>query len=362
MRKLNFAYILVVLVNLYSLAFAQGVASYAPAVDQAKNAVVSIYTAKNIQYQQHGQQGMLDRMLRKNHPQKRHVLSGLGSGVIVNSNGIILTNNHILRHADEVYIALADGRKVEAKIVGRDPESDVAVLKINLNKLQPIKLGNSENLRVGDVVLAIGNPFGLHETVTQGIVSALHRNSVGINRYENFIQTDAAINPGNSGGALINSHGQLVGINSAIFSKSGGNQGIGFAIPVNFAMDIAKQLIKEGRVRRGYLGVSIYNMSQALANRLNIKLIPGVIISEIAHDSPAMHYGLHIGDILNKINNQPITDGHDFLQEIAKIQPGTSVKFTVFRGNRSYVKTVKIGLRPQVRPITPQDEQPYSPY
>jgi len=244
-----------------------GVVSYADAVDLAAPAVVNIYTTKLIT--ERANPLFNDPFFRyffgdQLAPRQR-LESSLGSGVIVSDNGYILTNNHVVEGADEIQVALRDGHSAEATIVGTDPESDLAVLKVNLESLPAITIGQSDEARVGDVVLAIGNPFGVGQTVTMGIISAMGRNTVGINTYENFIQTDAAINPGNSGGALINPYGQLIGINTAIFSKSGGYQGIGFAIPGKFAIEVMQQLIQHGRVIRGWLGIEVQDITPALA-------------------------------------------------------------------------------------------------
>jgi serine protease DegS len=282
-------------------------------------------------------------------PQQRQENS-LGSGVIINDQGYILTNNHVIQEADEIEVALHDGRTVAATIVGADPESDLAVLKINLGNLPSIVFGHSEALRVGDVVLAIGNPFGVGQTVTSGIVSATGRSELGLSTFENFIQTDAAINPGNSGGALINTAGQLVGINTAIFSRSGGSQGIGFAIPVSLAKGVLKQIIQYGRALRGWLGVEVQDLSSELAESFGLGDITGALIAGVQQDGPAAEAGLLPGDIITRVNDQAVTGSRSLMNTIANNAPGTKLTLDVIRqGKKMKIETV-IGERPQPQP------------
>ncbi len=341
--------VLVALLTVVSLfGGSVGANSYAPAVSKAAPSVVNIYTKQTISVgQQPYQNNPYFRFYFKhNTPQKmQRSVTNLGSGVIVGAGGYILTNNHVVKRAQQIRVMLADGRQLKAQIVGTDPETDLAILKIKAKKLVAIQLGNSDNLRVGDIVLAIGNPFGLKQTVTQGIVSALGRDALGLNQFENFIQTDAAINPGNSGGALINAQGQLIGINSAMFSRSGGYQGIGFAIPVNLATRVMQEIISNGRVRRGWLGVSIKMLSVAQAGQLKLQA-PGVLITGIAASSPAYSGGLRLGDLLVAVNGEKVKSARGFLKLIASIKPGQKIKVDILRANKRYHLFVKVGLRP----------------
>jgi serine protease Do len=256
---------------------------------------------------------------------------GLGSGVIITKDGYILTNNHVVDGAEEVKVALQDGREFTAKVIGRDPKSDVAVVKIDAKDLPTIAIADSDKVEVGDVVLAIGNPFGIGQTVTTGIVSATGRGgAVGLD-YEDFIQTDAAINPGNSGGALVDSEGRLIGINTAILSRSGGNQGIGFAIPSNLARDVAQDLVREGHVTRGYLGVMIQDVNPALAKEFKLKDNHGALIGEVTDNSPAQKAGLKEGDVILEYNGKKVSDSRHLKLEVARTHPGEAVPVKVLR-------------------------------
>ena len=324
--------------------------SYASAVEIAAPAVVNIYSTKiiterpNPLYNDPFFRYLFGDQLA---PRKR-LQSSLGSGVIVSDNGYVLTNNHVIDGADEIQVALRDGRSSEATVVGTDPESDIAVLKIKLKKLPTMTFANSDKLRVGDVVLAIGNPFGVGQTVTMGIVSATGRNRVGINTYENFIQTDAAINPGNSGGALIDPYGHLVGINTAIFSRSGGSQGIGFAIPVSLALDVMQQIIKNGRVVRGWLGIEVQDVTPALAESFGLKDARGVVVAGILRNGPAAVAGLKPGDVILDIGDKEIHDSHDVMNATAQKTPGTSVSIKIIRQGHDMTLDAKVGERPRV--------------
>ena len=270
---------------------------------------------------------------------------GLGSGVIVTADGYVLTNNHVVEGADEVKVALQDGRELDAKIVGRDPKTDVAVLKVESSSLPAMALGNSERIEIGDVVLAVGNPFGIGQTVTHGIISATGRATLGLD-YEDFIQTDAAINPGNSGGALVDSQGRLIGINTAILSRSGGNQGIGFAIPVNMARDVMESLVRDGKVTRGYLGVMIQDVNPSLAKKFNLGDAKGALVGEVTPKSPAEKAGLESGDVVTQLNGREIKDSRHLKLSVAKIRPGETASVTVLRdGDKKTVK-VKMGELP----------------
>jgi len=275
--------------------------------------------------------------------------SSLGSGVIVSPQGIILTNHHVIEGADEIEVAFADGRKRNAKLIGSDPETDIAVLKIDVTDLpNPITLGKMESVHVGDVVLAIGNPFGVGQTVTSGIVSALGRNQLGINTFENFIQTDAAINPGNSGGALVDTKGNLIGINTAIYSRSGGNMGIGFAIPINTAKQVMESILTNGSVTRGWIGVEPQNLSKELAESLNIPAITGgVLISGVLEGGPADKAGMKPGDVLTQVNGQKVNDVVTLLNRIAQTNPGDEAKVNLLRKGKEMSLKVQVGKRPK---------------
>ena len=272
---------------------------------------------------------------------------GLGSGVIVSQSGYILTNNHVVEGADEIEVILNDGRHTQAKVIGTDQDSDLAVLKINLDKLPSIVLGNSDAIQVGDQVLAIGNPFGVGQTVTGGIVSALGRNQLGINTFENFIQTDAAINPGNSGGALVDTNGNLLGINTAIYSRSGGSMGIGFAIPVSTAKLVLEGLVKDGQVTRGWIGVEPNDLSPELAQTFGARSTEGVIITGVLQNGPAAKAGVKPGDVIESINERKIKEVTQLLSVVASLKPGTAAHFTIERKSQKLELNVTPGVRPK---------------
>ena len=324
--------------------------SYADAVEKAAPAVVNIFTQKLVTERVHPlmEDPLFRHFFGNNQGSTRQRLeSSLGSGVIISPEGYILTNNHVIEAADEIQVALRDGRTAVARIVGTDPETDLAILKIELAELQPITLGHSQQLRVGDVVLAIGNPFGVGQTVTSGIVSATGRNMLGISTFENFIQTDAAINPGNSGGALITANGNLIGINTAIFSRSGGSQGIGFAIPIDLARDVMQQIIEHGEVIRGWLGVAIQDITEELAQSFELKSLDGVIISNIIRDGPADQAGLTRGDVITHINANAVKNVRAALTLISQAQPGTTVKISGIRQGEKFDVDVTVMQRPK---------------
>lgn len=281
-------------------------------------------------------------------PQDNEPEFNTGSGVLVSQEGIVLTNHHVISGADSIEVALGDGRKAKASVVGSDPETDIAVLRINLPNLpQPIVLGNIDSVKVGDVVLAIGNPFGVGQTVTSGIVSAMGRDRLGINTFENFIQTDAAINPGNSGGALVDTRGNLIGINTAIFSKSGGSMGIGFAIPVNLAKQVMEAIVANGSVTRGWIGVEPREISPEIIEAFKLpKNSSGVLISGILKGGPAEKAGIKAGDVLKEINNKPIRSVRELLNHVATLTPGTEARALISRNGESLVATIAIGKRP----------------
>ena len=281
----------------------------------------------------------------ENDPSQRE--SGLGSGVIVSPDGYVLTNNHVIETADSIEIALNDGRKFAAKLIGRDPETDLAVLRIASDAVLPaITFSGSDSLAVGDVVLAIGNPFGVGQTVTMGIVSALGRSQLGINTFENYIQTDAAINPGNSGGALVDSAGHLVGINTAIYSRSGGSLGIGFAIPVSIARSVLEQIVSTGEVVRGWVGVEIQDLTPELAESFGYRDAVGALIAGVLRGSPADRGGVRPGDVLIALDGQSVRDPRAMLDMVAALPPGKSAVFRVRRGTEELDLNVDVGRRP----------------
>jgi serine protease Do len=309
-------------------------------------AVVSITVEKTVQPS--GAQNPHDDFLefffggRRQHPRTQ---KGLGSGFIISSDGYILTNNHVVGTADKIRVLLNDGRTLDAEIVGVDPDTDVAVIKVDATGLPVIKLGDSDELEIGEWAIAVGNPFGLAETVTVGVISAKGRSGFGINRggYEDFIQTDAAINPGNSGGPLINLDGEAIGINTFIFSKSGGYMGIGFAVPINMAARVKDQLIKSGEVTHGFLGIHMYNVDEGVAKFFGLEEGGGVIITEIDEGSPAEDAGLEKDDIILKIDGDKIEDARDVRNTIAFIEPGTKINLTVWRNNKEKKIRVTVG-------------------
>jgi serine protease Do len=282
---------------------------------------------------------------------------GIGSGVVVSKDGYILTNNHVVDGADEVKVALQDGRDFTAKVIGRDPKTDIAVIKVEAKDMPVVPMADSDKVEVGDVVLAIGNPFGIGQTVTKGIVSATGRaGAVGLD-YEDFIQTDAAINPGNSGGALVDAEGRLIGINTAILSRSGGNQGIGFAIPVNLARDVMGSLVKEGHVTRGYLGVMIQDLTPNLAKEFKLKDNKGALVGDVTAHSPAEKAGLKEGDIITDFNGKPVTDSRHLKLEVARTQPGESVPVTILRDGSEKTLDVTVKEMPGTEHLAKNDNQ-----
>jgi serine protease DegQ len=278
--------------------------------------------------------------------------SSLGSGVIVSHDGYILTNHHVVEAADQIEVGLADGRTTKGHVVGSDPDTDLAVIKIDLpgGDLPAITFGHADQAQVGDIVLAVGNPFGVGQTVTMGIVSALKRNHLGLNTFENFIQTDAAINPGNSGGALVDVNGNLIGINSAIYSPNGGSLGIGFAIPVSTAKKIMEQIIQSGSVTRGWVGVAVQELTPELAESFKLGNVQGVLISEVVRGSPADQAGIKAGDILTAVDDKPLTDSNAMLETISSLPPGKVVVLKLLRNQREVVVQVKVGKRPKPKP------------
>jgi serine protease DegQ len=282
--------------------------------------------------------------------------SGVGSGVIVTQDGYVLTNNHVIEHMDDIEVVLSDGRKAKAKVIGTDPESDLAVLKIDLDKLPTITFGDSDSLEVGDAVLAIGNPFGVGQTVTSGIVSALGRNQLGINTFENFIQTDAAINPGNSGGALVDANGNLMGVNSAIYSRSGGSMGIGFAIPVSTARQVMDSLIRDGQVTRGWIGVEPRDLTPEIAETFNMPIKEGVLIAGVLHNGPAAQGGIKPGDVVVQVGAAKVANTAQLLNAVAGLKPGDVAAIALQRGASRVSVNVTVAQRPKAARADAQDE------
>src|SRR5690348_1465454 len=342
---------------------------FASVVEPLLPAVVNISTSKVVKNQQRGENPFSDPFFRQffgnpfgdeQQPREQREHS-LGSGVIVNPDGYILTNNHVVDGASDVQVTLSDKRQLKAKIVGTDPRTDIAVLKIPASNLSTVTLGDSTKAKVGDLVLAIGDPFGIGETVTMGIVSATGRRDLrleGPEGYEDFIQTDASINPGNSGGALVNTRGELIGINTAIISNGGGgNQGIGFAVPVNMARTVMEQILKTGKVTRGFLGVSIQEVTADLAKAFNLPSAEGALVGDVSPDSPGAKAGLQKGDVITSLNGQKIADYHDLRLRISQTAPGTSVKLDVYRNGQEQQITATLGEFPE-KAQTAENSQP----
>lgn len=328
--------------------------SYADAVSRAAPAVVNIYTSKTIRSQL---TPMLDDPLaqrfynRGSSQQQQRIQRSLGSGVIINADGYILTNHHVIHGADEIIVLLADGREALARVVGSDSETDLAALKVDLPKLEPIVVGDTNHLRVGDVVLAIGNPYGFGQSVSQGIISATGRYGLRLATYEDFIQTDAAINPGNSGGALIDADGKLLGINTAIFSQTGSSAGIGLAIPADIAVRTMRDLIEFGRPMRGWIGIEVQRLPSAYAEANHLDAGNGVVITGVYREGPGAQAGLRPGDILLSINGQAVGDGHAGMNLLAATRPGDKVALLVVRNGAQVQLKMVVGTRPPVNEI-----------
>ena len=336
----------------------QGPVTYADAVVRAAPAVANLYTTKVVNKNARPlfEDPQFRHFFGNNEPKQRRMESSLGSAVLMSPEGYLLTNNHVVAGADQIVVALKDGRETHARVIGSDPETDLAVLKIDLKNLPAITIGRSDTLRIGDIALAIGNPFGVGQTTTMGIISATGRNQLGLNNYEDFIQTDAAINPGNSGGALVDASGNLTGINTAIFSKSGGSQGIGFAIPVKLAMEVMKSIIEHGQVIRGWLGIEVQAMGPDLADSFGLSGRPGIVVAGIFRDGPAQKAGLQLGDVILSINGEVAADGRRSMNQVARIKPTDKVAIQVMRNGKELTLNAEVGLRPP--PVTtPQEEQ-----
>jgi len=337
-----------------TLPAGSGPVSYAAAVERAAPAVVSIATAKVVAVHQNPL--LNDPFFRQFFGQipggtRKRVENSLGSGVILSAQGHILTNHHVIRGADAIKVFLRDGRSAEAKVIGSDSETDLAVLKVDLKNLPTITLGKSDHLRIGDVVLAIGNPFGVGQTVTMGIVSATGRTALGINTFENFIQTDAAINPGNSGGALIDAYGNLVGINTAIFSQTGGSVGIGFAVPTSLAKGVMAQIIEHGRPLRGWLGFEAQALTPELIEAFGLKKgAEGLVISSLYRNGPAHKAGVQPGDVLVAVDGKKTGDAREVLLAISSHKPGDKIRLDLIRDGKPVTLDAIAGERPQQQP------------
>jgi serine protease DegQ len=332
--------------------------SFAPAAQKVIPTVVNVFTQQKVRNPAHPalQDPIFRYFFGDRLDSRPRQASNLGSGVIVSPNGYILTNHHVVEAAEEIQVALADGKTLPAHVVGADPETDLAVLKIDANNLPAITFAQADSLNVGDWVLAVGNPFGVGQTVTAGIVSALGRTHLGINTFENFIQTDAAINPGNSGGALVDAAGNLVGVNSAIYSRTGGSQGIGFAIPVSIARQVMEQIIKSGSVTRGWVGIEVQDLTPELAESFSLKNADGALIAGVLKGGPADTGGVRPGDILLAVNGNKVSDSASLLNLIAELKPGEKAQLTVARKQQSLNLKIQVGLRPMQRTLEPAQE------
>jgi serine protease DegS len=330
--------------------------SYAGAVKKAAPAVVNIYTRKTIVSRPNPlqEEPLLQRFFEDPYGGlRRRTVTNLGSGVIVSPEGYVLTSDHVIAGADEIEVLVPAGYNLEAEIVGTDPETDLAVLKVRHKHLPVITVGSSRDLEVGDVVMAIGNPFGVGQTVTQGIVSATGRDRLGINTFEDFIQTDAAINAGNSGGALINAYGDLIGINTAILSRSGGSHGIGFAVPVSMAQDVLTQIIEQGRVVRGWLGVEAQDLSPQLADAFELTRPRGVVVAGVVSEGPADQAGIAPGDVITALDGRKVFDARHALGLIAEHRPGDLIRISGVRAGRSFELSARVSQRPLPTPANP---------
>ncbi len=323
--------------------------SFNTAAERAMPSVVNIFTRKEVKEASPSffNDPLFQRFFGQRLESKPRKISNLGSGVITSRKGYILTNHHVVAAADEIKVTLIDGRITNASVIGSDPDTDLAVLKINLKNLPVITFGQSEEVKVGDIVLAVGNPFGVGQTVTMGIVGALGRSQVGINTFENFIQTDAAINPGNSGGALTDTSGNLIGINTAIYSQTGGSLGVGFAVPVNVAKQVMAEIIATGYVTRGWLGVSLQDVTPELAESFELTDLDGVLIAGVLKDGPADKAGVKPGDVLRSIAGKSMNDSSSVLNNVAELPPGNTATLTIMRDNQEIEIKVKIGKRPK---------------
>ncbi len=333
-----------------AISMASGPVSYAAAVERAAPAVVNINTSKVITERLPPQfnDPIFQQFFGGRITPRKRLETSLGSGVILSNKGYVLTNEHVIRGADAIRVSLRDGRQTEAEVIGSDPDTDIAVLRVKLSPLPEISLGHSERVQVGDVVLAIGNPFGVGQTVTMGIVSATGRSQLGINTFENFIQTDAAINPGNSGGALVDAFGNLIGINTAIFSQSGGSVGIGFAIPTSLAKGVMEQIVAHGRPLRGWLGFVAHSLTPQLADAFGLdRKLEGLIVTDVVQGAPADRAGLLPGDIIYAIDGKKVSDAREMLMRISAHRPGDRMTLSLFREGKQLTLNAAAGERPE---------------
>ncbi len=334
-------------------AVSQGtpVSTFSSAARKAMPAVVNVYTSREVAAQRLPLLGgpLFRRFFGGQFEPKPERATSLGSGVVVSAQGYVLTNNHVVESADQIAVALFGGSSVPARVVGTDPETDLAVLKVDVGGLSPITFADSDQIGIGDIVLAIGNPFGVGQTVTMGIVSATGRSGLGINTFENFIQTDAAINPGNSGGALIDASGNLVGINTAIFSRTGGSQGVGFAIPANLAQQVMTQIVEQGTVVRGWIGVNVQDIDPGLATALKLEVDKGVLITAVLRGGPADKAGIRPGDVLLAVSDKELRNTSALLNSVSKVPPGETTSITFWRNARRRTVDVEVGRRPRLR-------------
>lgn len=323
-----------------------GPVSYSSAVSRAAPSVVNIYTRTVTKATKHPllNDPFFGRLYNR---QQQRIESSLGSGVIMQSDGFIMTNHHVIDGADQILVLLYDGRTAAAVVVGTDPETDLAVLKINASQLQPISIGDPAQARIGDVVLAIGNPFGVGQTVTQGIVSATQRNGIGLNTFENFIQTDADINPGNSGGALVDVYGNLLAINTASLNQSG-SAGISFAIPADTAEKVLEDIIQYGHVIRGWLGMDAFPLNPQVSKQLNLPVNNGLLVRGVFNGGPSHRAGIQANDIVISINGSPVTDRHTSVSQIAEVMPGKTIELEILRQGKTFEVTAVAGTRPAI--------------
>ncbi|MDD3529339.1 MAG: Do family serine endopeptidase [Gallionellaceae bacterium] len=324
------------------------VASFADAAHKSLSSVVNIFTSKQVRAPVNPLMNdpFFQRFFGVPQQNRTQRVSNLGSGVIVSEDGYILTNHHVVEAADEIQVALPDGRNLQAELVGSDPETDIAVLRVRQDSLHPITFAQPDSLRVGDMVLAVGNPFGVGQTVTMGIVSALGRSHLGINTFENYIQTDAAINPGNSGGALVDAAGNLVGLNTAIFSRSGGNLGIGFAIPVSLLRQVMDEIVRHGAVVRGWVGIEVQDINPDIAESFGLRSTQGALIAGVLRGGPADRAGIRPGDVLLAVDGKPVRDSGSLLQLISALKPGNSAQLRLLRERGEMQMNVRVERRP----------------
>lgn len=325
--------------------------SYRVAAARAIPSVVNVFSSKSVRVAGPAPDNSFFRRFfgRGSTPSQVRRTNNLGSGVIVSADGYILTNHHVVAAADKIQVALYDGRTLVAHVVGSDPDTDLAVLKIDASHLPAIVFASSDKASIGDVVLAIGDPFGVGQTVTMGIISALRRSHLGINTFEDFIQTDAPINPGNSGGPLVNTSGELVGINSAIYSRSGGSQGIGFAIPSDLAMEVMQQIIQHGTVIRGWIGVEVQNLPDQMRQKWHIPATGGALVAGVLRRGPADVASIQPGDVILRINGTPVSGSAQMLNDIAAISPGSRITLQLWRSGKPYDSVVTVARRPELK-------------